>query len=120
MKALLLATALFAAFYAAAPAAPAPQAVVAVIHVDVMPDFTQAASGLLDQFRRDSLREKGAESFQVLQETVHANHFTLVETWADQATYDTHAYSAAARAFREKLQPMLGSPFDERLHRVRP
>ncbi len=52
----------------------------------------------------------------VLQQDGRPNHFTLLEEWRAQADYDTHLGAAHTRHFREALQPMLGSPFDERLH----
>jgi quinol monooxygenase YgiN len=56
----------------------------------------------------------------VLQQIGAPNHFTLVEGWADRGAFEAHEASAAARALRAKLQPILGSPFDERLHHALP
>ena len=90
--------------------------VVTVIHIDAMPQFQREAAGLLARFRRDSLKEEGARGFEVLEEIDHPNHFTLVEAWADRKAYEAHNIAGPARRFRDRLQPMLGSPFDERLH----
>jgi len=90
--------------------------IVTVIHIDAMPQFTQDAATLLDAFRRDSLKDSGEKQFQVLQETGHTNHFTLVETWSDEKAYEAHNSAEHARKFRDEIQPMLGSPFDERTH----
>jgi quinol monooxygenase YgiN len=90
--------------------------IVAVIHVDARPSDTRPASTLLDRFRRSSLRDPGAKGFEVLQEIGHPNHFTLVEKWFDQKAYDEHNLAKHTRHFRDQLQPMLASPFDERIH----
>ena len=90
--------------------------VVTVIHIDAAPEFTQSAITLLTGFRRDSLRDPGAKTFQVLQELDRANHFTLVEEWRTQKDYENHNLEAHTRHFRDQLQPMLASPFDERVH----
>lgn len=90
--------------------------VVIVIHIDAMPQFTQAAAALLIGFRSDSLRDTGAKGFQVLQEVDRPNHFTLVEKWSTRKDYEIHNIAVHTRHFRDQLQPMLGSPFDERLH----
>ena len=90
--------------------------IVAVIHVDARPSDTRSASALLDGFRRNSLRDPGAKGFEVLQEIGHPNHFTLVEKWFDQKAYDEHNLAKHTRHFRDQLQPMLASPFDERIH----
>jgi quinol monooxygenase YgiN len=36
--------------------------------------------------------------------------------WENRAAFDAHLEAEHTREFRGKLQPMLGSPFDERLH----
>jgi quinol monooxygenase YgiN len=108
--------AFFAGGVASAQDAPSP--IVAVIHIDVMPPYAKAAADLLVQLRRDSLQEAGAKDFQVLQQIGRLNHFTLVEEWSDEKAYDAHNAAALTRHFRDELQPMLGSPFDERLHTV--
>jgi quinol monooxygenase YgiN len=90
--------------------------VVTVIHIDAMPQFTQAAAAILIGFRSDSLRDAGANGFQLLQEVDHPNHFTLVEQWSTRKDYESHNIAIHTRHFRDQLQPMLGSPFDERIH----
>ena len=97
-------------------AEPPPAPLVTVIHIDAMPQFTPDAVRLLAQFRLDSLQEPGALHFQLLQEIDHPNHFTLVETWATPAAYQAHTIAPRTRRLRDRLQPMLGSPFDERTH----
>ena len=77
---------------------------------------SRSASAHLDGFRRNSLRDQGAKGFEVLQEIGHPNHFTLVEKWFDQKAYDEHNLAKHTRHFRDQLQPMLASPFDERIH----
>ncbi len=90
--------------------------IVVVIHIDAMPQYTQSTVLLLAHFRKDSLQDRGEKDLQVLQEIGHPNHFTLVEKWADQKAYDDHNIAPHTRQFRDQIQPMLGSPFDERLH----
>jgi quinol monooxygenase YgiN len=90
--------------------------VVSVIHVDARPADTQSAVALLDDFRRSSLRDPGAEGFDLLQEIGHPNHFTLVEKWLDEKAYEAHNLAQHTLRFRDQLQPMLASPFDERVH----
>jgi quinol monooxygenase YgiN len=40
----------------------------------------------------------------------------VVESWADQAALDAHAAAAHTRRYREALQPISGSPLDERTY----
>jgi quinol monooxygenase YgiN len=89
-----------------------------VTHVDVMPKFTDAARDLLKQFAVDSRKDAGAVRIEVLEELGRPNHSTVVEIWASRQAYDDHLAAEHTKAYRAKLQPMLGSPFDERLHRL--
>lgn len=73
--------------------------VVSVIHVDARPADTRSAVALLDGFRCSSLYEAGAKGFEVLQEIGHPNHFTLVETWLDEKTYEAHNLARHTRQF---------------------
>jgi quinol monooxygenase YgiN len=89
-----------------------------VTHVDVMPKFTDAARDLLKKFSVDSRKDAGAVRIEVLEELGRPNHSTVVEIWASRQAYDDHLAAEHTKAYRAKLQPMLGSPFDERLHRL--
>ena len=95
----------------------ADQPLVVIVHVDIIPPSTDAAVVLLKNYRQDSLKEAGVKRVEVLQQVGRPNHFTLVEEWENQAAYDHHVSAPATIQFRTRIAPMLGSPFDERLHR---
>jgi quinol monooxygenase YgiN len=96
----------------------ADEPVYVVTHVDVMPKFTEAGRDLLKQFAVDSRKDAGTVRIEVLEELGRPNHSTVVEVWASREAYEDHLAADRTRAFRAKLQPILGSPFDERLHRL--
>jgi quinol monooxygenase YgiN len=102
----------------AAAAVEAEEPLYVVTHVDVMPRFTAAGRELLLQFATDSRKDAGAVRIEVLEELGRPNHSTVVEAWESRKAYDDHLMADHTRAYRAKLQPMLGSPFDERLHRL--
>jgi len=81
-----------------------------------MPQVTAEGETILHQFAAESRKDPGCISFQLLQEPQRRNHFTLVQVWRDQNAFIAHEAAAHTRATREKLQPILGSPFDQRLH----
>ncbi len=81
-----------------------------------MPQVTSEGEGILHQFAAESRKDPGCISFQVLQEPQRRNHFTLVQVWQSEDAFIAHEAAAHTRATREKLQPILGSPFDQRLH----
>lgn len=98
--------------------APAEEPVCVVTHIDVMPIFTEAGRGLLREFAVDTREDPGAVRVEVFEEQSRPNHSTVVEIWQGRKAYDDHLAVDHTRAYRVKLQPMLGSPFDERLHRL--
>jgi quinol monooxygenase YgiN len=88
-----------------------------VTHVDTLPGNGPGAK-LLQQYAADSRKDKGAIRIELYVQISRANHFSLVEVWENQQAYDAHIATAHTRQFREQIQPMLGSPFDERLHQI--
>jgi quinol monooxygenase YgiN len=89
-----------------------------VTHVDLTPNFVVNGPKLLQQFASDSRKDKGVVRFELLDDISRKNHFTIVGVWENQAAFDAHLEANHTKEFREKIQPMLGSPFDERLHSI--
>ena len=90
----------------------------AVVHVDVLPPNTPAGTKLLQQYVLDSRKDKGAVRIEAYVQIGRENHFSVVEVWQSQQAFDAHEAAGHTRKFREAIQPMLGSPFDERLHQI--
>jgi quinol monooxygenase YgiN len=91
------------------------------VHVVSHVDFAgagalAAAPGLLSQVADASRAEPGNLRFDVLQHAMRANHFTVVESWTTQAALDAHAAADHTRKYRDTLQPVTGSPLDERVY----
>jgi quinol monooxygenase YgiN len=89
-----------------------------VTHVDSVPNEVPTALKLLRQYASDTHKEKGNLRVEVLVQISRPNHFSIVEVWQDQQDYDAHVADAHTKEFREQIQPVLGSPFDERLHKL--
>ena len=92
--------------------------VVVVTHVDVPGAFKDATVPLLQQLSDASRKETGNLRFEVQQQGNRPNHFTVVELWADQKAYDAHVVAGHTRQFRDKLGPMVGALYDERLYKA--
>jgi quinol monooxygenase YgiN len=88
------------------------QGVFVIAHVDVAPNTE--APALLQKLAEASRQEPAGLRFDVLQHAQRANHFTVVEHWQSQTALDTHVSAAHTRAYRDALQPLTGSPLDER------
>jgi quinol monooxygenase YgiN len=105
----------YKSFNVAAPRAGG--AVHVVSHVDIAGAGNLAgAPPMLQKLAEASRAEQGNLRFDVLQHVMRANHFTVVESWANQAALDAHAAAAHTRQYRDVLQPMAGSPLDERVY----
>jgi quinol monooxygenase YgiN len=93
------------------------ESICVVTHVDVIPPFTAEGRKLLQEFSTETRRDAGLVRVEVFEELGRPNHSTVVEVWKSKKAYEDHLAAAHVKAYRAKLQPMLGSPFDERLHR---
>ena len=109
---LLLSSLLFAGM------ASAQEPVHVITHIDLMPAGTATGVTLLKQFAAATLKEKDCLRFEILQQDGRPNHLTLVAAWKDKAAFDAHDSAPYTKEFREKMQPLIGSPWDERLHQI--
>ena len=98
---------------AAARGSSGPAAVSVISHVDVAP--SPAVAPMLTRLAEASRQEAGNLRFDVLQHTMRGNHFTVIETWRDQAALDAHVASPHTKQYRDDVLPLTGSPLDERV-----
>ena len=63
-------------------------------------------------------KDEGNLRFDVLQWEGHPNHFTLVEVWRDRKAFDASVAAAHTKDFRQKVTPLEGALYDERLYQV--
>lgn len=92
------------------------QIVYVISHVDVTPN--PQVPVLLRQLADASRREPGNLRFDVLLHTMRGNHFTVIEAWRNQQALDAHVAAAHTKQYRDTLQPLTGSPLDERVFRI--
>ncbi len=90
-------------------------AVYTVSYIEVMPTATSQTPGLLKLLADASRKEAGVLRFEALQRTVPSNHFALLEVWKNQQALDAHTGAAHTKQFRDRLQPLLVAPVDDRL-----
>jgi quinol monooxygenase YgiN len=100
----------------AVPSSDASKNVFIVTHIDVMPNFSASANQAIQKYAADSRKDPGAVRMEGLVQDGRTNHFTIVETWENREAFEAHSGLAHTHEFRDTLQPMLGAPFDERLH----
>ena len=92
------------------------RAIHVVGHVDTVGGPQADAPGLLKRFAEASRRDQGSLRFDILQHATRLNHFTVVEVWQSQSALDAHAAAVHTKQYRDTLQPISGSPLDERVY----
>ncbi|MEP6961698.1 MAG: antibiotic biosynthesis monooxygenase [Acidobacteriota bacterium] len=97
-----------------------PERIYVVTHVDLMGPSVPDANKLINDHAALSRRDPGAVRYEVYVEPARRNHLTIVSVWDSREAFDKHSDLPHTRTFREKLQPMLGGPLDERLHIILP
>jgi quinol monooxygenase YgiN len=93
-------------------------AIFVVTHVDVIPPGKDDCMAALKAMSTDTANDNGNISYEVLQQANRGNHFTVVEAWTDHKAMDDHAEAAHTRAFRQKLSPIAGALYDERIYKA--
>lgn len=95
---------------------PAAKQLYVVTHVDTVPGSGIDTVKEVTQFAADSKKDAGCVRFEALRSVERMNHFELVEVWRTRQDFEAHVAQEHTKRFREKIQPALGSPFDERLY----
>ena len=94
-----------------------PRAVYVVTHVDVFPG--REGSGSRARYGVGRGRPQVAGQLTVRRAasgSAAPNHFTLVQGWRDRKAFDDSLMAASTRDFRQKLTPLEGALYDERLY----
>src|SRR5262245_57646080 len=85
-------------------------------YVEVGPSSAPQGANLLRGYRERGRRDEGNLRLDVLQRLDRPNQFVVLGVWRSQAALQSHAAGALATELKAKLQPLLASPSDERLH----
>jgi len=89
-----------------------------VTHVDVIPAGKDDCMAALKAMSADTAGDAGNISYEVLQQANRGNHFTVIEAWTNRKALDAHAMEAHTRAFRDKISPVAGALYDERIYKA--
>ena len=87
-----------------------------VTHVDIIPPQAAGGTKLVQQYVVETRKDPGLVRIEAASEISRANHISIVEVWQDKKALDEHSANSHTRQYRQQLDPMLGSPYDERLH----
>jgi quinol monooxygenase YgiN len=93
-------------------------AIYVLTHVDVIPAGKDDCMAALKTMSVDTADDPGNISYEVLQQANRGNHFTVIEAWTNRKALDAHAMAAHTRAFRDKISPVAGALYDERIYKA--
>lgn len=112
----------FVARSAQAPAtaqAPPPQPTMYnVTYVDIMPSGGKQMVAAFTQYREASRKENGFVSFELFEMAGVPGHYVVLETWRDQAAFDAHNNAPHVKTYRDALQSIRVSGYDQRPYKV--
>jgi quinol monooxygenase YgiN len=97
---------------------PGPRTLYVLTHVDVFPAGKDQAVELVKALAEAGRKDNGNLWFDVLQQDGRPNHFTLYEGWRDRRAFDASITAAHTKEFRQKLNPLEGALYDERLYQA--
>ena len=100
--------------------APGAKAVYVVTHIDVPPPRLAELEAIMKPLAEKSRAEDGFVRFDILQSPTRSNHFTFIEGWDSAAAAQAHTTAAHTREFRDKLHPLLGALYDQRIYKFVP
>jgi quinol monooxygenase YgiN len=103
---------------AAAKGQPPADALYVLTHVDVFPTYKDQAIELVKAQAEAARKDDGNLRYDVVQWDGHPNHFTLVEVWRDRKAFDASVTAPHNKEFRDKLTPLEGALYDERLYQA--
>jgi quinol monooxygenase YgiN len=95
-----------------------PGTIYVVTHVDVVPAGKDDCIATLKAMAIESAEDSGNISYDAFEQANRGNHFTVIEAWANKGAFHAHAAAAHTRAFREKIMPFIGAPYDDRLYKA--
>jgi quinol monooxygenase YgiN len=94
------------------------ETVVALTHVDVIPPQLETGTAKVKAIVEAGRAAPGNLRYDDVVQANRKNHFTVIEAWKSQGDKNAWVSSTTARTFREDLQPIGGSLYDERVYRV--
>lgn len=92
----------------------------ALAHVDIgMRTGLEVVEDALGKFVADSVSATGTIGLAALEDERRPNHFEVVGRYSSETAYREHQVAEPSLAFRRSIGPILGSPYEDRLHGAR-
>ena len=89
-----------------------------VTYVEVVTPSAAQAAAAVRQYAAATRKEAGAVRVESLPRVDRPNQFVVLASWTDQKAFEAHQAAASAKELMAKVQPLLASPNDQRLHQA--
>lgn len=89
-----------------------------VAYVEILPASRTTAITAMKQYRDASRKENGFQRLELFEQVGRPAHFCIIETWANSRDLDAHAASANAKDFRNQIDSMRLSDYDQRPYKT--
>jgi len=73
--------------------------------------------GMLQELATAARLENGNVVFDATVQPNRTNHFTLIEVWSDQKSYEAHETATTTKQFRSAFGAVSGALYDERIYK---
>ncbi len=98
-------------------AAPGSDTIFMQVHLDVFPAGLAPTLVAVKEVAEAARKDNGNLRYDVVQSVkAPMSHMTLFAAWQNRKAFDAYEMSDYGREFRDKVGPLLGSPFDDRLY----
>ena len=87
-----------------------------VTYIEVVTPASAQAAAAVRQYADATRKDAGAVRVESLQRIDRPNQFVVLAAWTDQKAFEAHQAAASTKELQGKLQPLLASPNDQRLH----
>jgi quinol monooxygenase YgiN len=87
-----------------------------VSYIEVKPNAIATVTNLIKQQAIVNKNNNENIAYIGLQRLVRDNHFALLEIWQDQASFNAQEKTKHRQNFKQALEPLLYSPYDQRQH----
>ncbi|HEX5228361.1 MAG TPA: antibiotic biosynthesis monooxygenase [Bryobacteraceae bacterium] len=98
--------------------APPDGAAYSVAYIEILPASRTAAITAMKQYRDASRKDNGFQRIELFEQVGRPAHFSIIETWANSRDLDAHAAAASTKDFRNKIDSMRLSDYDQRPYKT--
>jgi len=98
--------------------APSDSTFYSVSYFEVPPSSKSAAVSAFKQYRDTSRKEDGFVRQELFEQADWGGHLVLIETWSNPKGFDAHNTATHTRAWRQKMDELRISEFDQRPYKT--